>query len=417
MKSINFNQVNLRKRSRAMAVFIMAGLCLFLNCVPALVQADPLPQSDIDALHGTWENWDLNSATSSCSSNATLTSVTLTGSDNEQKAFNFFVGQGLNTVQAAAVIGNLMDESHLDPTIIQGGGDSNNPAAAGGGGWGIAQWTPGAKITGIAQSLGVTGNITDLSTQLQIVWAEMTGTSPTGYTNLVKDLKQKTDLGSAVSFFQVNFEGGVAGSRQQLAADALQKYGGGNGTVLTSATNPAQPSTCAALTSANSPDCQSANGVAKILCDAKRYDTVSYSETGAAGHQGGAAWHKSCPTIGPSCILDCSGLVNIAVYDVFGTDLRENTNAEASDTQYWQHIPLSQVQPGDLVQPGEYHGGHVEIIDHVQGQTLYTFGAHTSGVPQPDQVSPTSFKAGPGDVYLHYIGPGASAASSSGVVL
>jgi hypothetical protein len=152
-----------------------------------------------------------------------------------------------------------------------------------------------------------------------------------------------------------------------------------------------------------SPDCQTASGVAKIICAAKQYDTVSYSETIEGGHQGAVAWHNDCPTIGPSCVLDCSGLVNIAVYDVFGSDLRENTYLEASDTQNWKHIPFGQVQPGDLIQPNP---GHVEIIDHVQGSTIYTFGAHSSHYPQPRQVGPAQFTNSSGNVYLHYVGQG-----------
>ena len=155
-------------------------------------------------------------------------STLLTGNDNEQKAFNYFLSKGLSTMTTAAVVGNLMEESHLDPTIIQGGGHTNDPLTvmASGVGWGIAQWTPGAKIVGIAKGLDITGPIYELSTQLDIVWAEMTTTAPTGYRDVADTLKQQTDLSSATSFFQINFESGTNfDARYARAQEAFTLYG------------------------------------------------------------------------------------------------------------------------------------------------------------------------------------------------
>jgi len=202
----------------------------------AFAQLDPADNFEVFNNSPNWVgnvgcNTSSSSSTgSSCGCGTNSGEPTLVGSDPEQQAYNYFVQQGLDNVQAAAVVGNLMDESHLDPTIIQNGGNSNNPAAAGSGGWGIAQWTPGAKIIGIAAGLGVTSPIYDLATQLQIVWLEMTGTSPTGYADLTKGLEaiigsSPAVLATAVSFFQVNFEGGVAGSRLLDAIEVFQEYG------------------------------------------------------------------------------------------------------------------------------------------------------------------------------------------------
>jgi hypothetical protein len=324
----------------------------------------------------------------------------LTGNDNEEKAFNFFRSNGLDDLHTAAVIGNLMQESRLNPEVMQKGGNSQNPADADPLGWGIAQWTPGSKIIAIAQNLNITEPIYELSTQLNIVWAEMTGISPTGVNNMLAGLNQQATLENAVAYFQKNFEGGAGFEpRLEFAQDALQRYGGSPANTPTtgSATGCGQSSTL-------SPDCQGAQGVARILCAAKQYDPVSYSESFEGGHQGGAAWHASCPVVNASCLLDCSGLVNIAVYDVYHVDLRENTASERIDTQYWQHIPFEQLQPGDLVQPNT---GHVEIIDHIEGNTIYTFGAHSARYPQPRQVGPSSFPVTSGNLYLHYVGPGA----------
>ena len=54
---------------------------------------------------------------------------------NEQPAFNFFVGKGLTTYQAAGIVGNLVQESNVSPTAVQSGGP----------GRGIAQWSAGGR--------------------------------------------------------------------------------------------------------------------------------------------------------------------------------------------------------------------------------------------------------------------------------
>ncbi|MDN5727116.1 MAG: phage tail tip lysozyme, partial [Propionibacteriales bacterium] len=55
---------------------------------------------------------------------------------NEKAAFDYFVAKGLTTVQAAGVIGNLDQESGMDPTISE---------LSGGPGRGIAQWSAGGR--------------------------------------------------------------------------------------------------------------------------------------------------------------------------------------------------------------------------------------------------------------------------------
>lgn len=118
-------------------------------------------------------------------------SSNLIGGDNLEKIFNYFLGKGLSPIQAAGVVGNIAHESGGIPTRVQGSGmiTNDDPSAAGGGGWGIIQWTPGSKITGIAERAGVTGDITELSTQLDIVWWHMTVETPTGVKNFIDEYK------------------------------------------------------------------------------------------------------------------------------------------------------------------------------------------------------------------------------------
>jgi hypothetical protein len=340
----------------------------------------------------------------------------LVGNDNEEKTWNYLISLGLSDQQTAGVMGNIMQESSFDPEIMQGGGDSVNPSAAGSGGYGLVQWTPGSKLVSDLSAASISGDPYALATQLSLIGYEMKNTTPVGYSDLIKGLEQINQADAAATFFDTNFEDGTdpGGIRETYATQILQKYAGTTTTVTPGATG-------GCSSSSSSPDCTSATGVSKILCAAKRYDPASYSESTIGNHLpgGNPQWIKQvCPAAGTptgkitaSCYLDCSGLVNIAVYDAFGYNLEENTFGEVAaaqsgaDPQLWKEVSFSQIQPGDLIQPAEYSGNHVEIIDHVSGNTIYTFGAHTDQVPQADQVGPASFQHESGDVFLHWIGP------------
>lgn len=386
---------------------------LFLGALVAPLQSfadSGLSEAEIAALHA-YPEW-VSKRGGTCTASG---STTLTGSDNEEKVWNYFKGKGVDDIHTAAVIGNLEQESSLNPIIMEVGGTSQNPDDAGYLGWGLAQWTgneragetTGEKVKRIFQQAGATGPVYDLGTQLDVIWWEMSNSPPTGYSSFFAKFTATKSLADAVSFFQKYFEGGANYEpRFTNASNALQKYGNSPLPTDTSGNQDVTAPVASGCASGSlSPNCQSADGVAKIICAAKTYDSVSYSETVDAGHQGGAAWHASCPVVGPSCFLDCSGLVNIAVYDAFGVDLRENTTSERSDDKNWQTIPFSQLQPGDLIQP---NSGHVEIVDHVNGNTIYTFGAHDPSPPQSSQVGPSQYSDNSSNLYLHYIGPGAS---------
>ncbi len=376
-----------------------------LNTIIATVQKNSAAISAVSAAQPTIKLFKGGSVAQQASSAVNCCNIqggSLVGGDNPAKIWNYFKGQGLDDIHVAAILGNIQQESTFNPRNAQVGPDTDDPSGftTGGHAWGLTQWDPGSKVINIAQSFGITGPISDLGTQLSIIWLEMSkGPTPVHELNFLAEFNSKTTLADATDYFTVRYEGaGTVGPRLMYAEQALERFGnsgaGGVSAAGGSGSGCQQPSA--------SPDCETVTGTAKILCAAKAYDTTSYKQALEGGHQGGAAWHQSCPVIGPSCYLDCSGLVNIAVYDITGVDLRENTGSERA-SQYWQRIPFEQLQPGDLVQP---NSGHVEIIDHVEGNKLFTFGAHTdNGRAQPDQVGPTTWPVSPDNLYLRYIGP------------
>ena len=235
----------------------------------------------------------------------------------------------------------------------------------------------------------------------------------TSYSSTTTDLQKQTTVNDSVVSFMNNFERpdiryAHLSNRLTYANSvykAVQKDGGLTPSPDDPTATPVSSGCGAAASNAtSSPDCATAKGSAKILCEAKKYDVVGYETAG--GHAGGSAYHKACPTINTSqaCELDCSGLISVAIYDAFGNSASWSTYSMVTDGANWKKVSLSQVQPGDVVQPNP---DHVEIIDHVKGGTIYTFGAHTDvNRSQPTQVGPSSFPVTSSNVYLHYVGKG-----------
>jgi beta-lactamase class A len=328
-------------------------------------------------------------------------STSLTGKDNEEKIWNYFKSKQLSDEQVAGIMGNIQQESGFDPEIIQGGGRSKDPRDAGSGGWGLIQWTPGEKVIDEAKEAGVDGPIYELASQLDLIWQHMHNNPVVTQPFDLNHFKAISNEVEAAQYFGSQIEGfGTEGARLQYATELLHKHGG-----TTSGTQISADGGCA---STGSPDCQTATGSAKILCEAKKYDPVDYVWGG--GHAGGSAYHKACPTIksnDSSCGLDCSGLVSVAVYDAFNGSgsVSWDTNALRADSTHWKEVSFDKLQPGDVIEPDP---DHVEIIDHVAGQTIHTFGAHSSSYPQPRQVGPSQYSNSPNNRYYHYIGPGSS---------
>lgn len=121
-------------------------------------------------------------------------------SSNEETAYKYFVGKGLKDFQAAGIVGNLMQESSVDPTAVQYGG---------GPGRGIAQWSVGGRwnadsgdnVVAYASEHGESEWSLDL--QLAFVWYELSTFSSYG----LADLRASTNVTDATIAFQNDFEG------------------------------------------------------------------------------------------------------------------------------------------------------------------------------------------------------------------
>ncbi|MGO8998565.1 MAG: phage tail tip lysozyme [Polyangiaceae bacterium] len=146
-------------------------------------------------------------------------------SSNEKAAYDYFVGKGLKDYQAAGIVGNLMQESNVDPSSVQYGG---------GPGRGIAQWSVGGRWNAdtddnVVWYAGAHGaSATSLDLQLDFVWYELTTFGNYG----LSDLRGSSNITNATIAFQDDFEGcGECdqSTRIDYAEQVLAAFGGSSG--------------------------------------------------------------------------------------------------------------------------------------------------------------------------------------------
>lgn len=169
-----------------------------------------------------------------CSSNGveTFGSAEQAAYANEKTVYDYFVGKGLTNFQAAGVVGNLIQESGLDPTIHQ---YNNGP------GRGLAQWSAGARWDttqgdNVKDYAAQHGNqdVYSLALQLDFIWYELTTFDNYG----LADLKASNTIESATQAFEDKFEGCVYANypvcalpqRITNAKAILAAYGNSGGT-------------------------------------------------------------------------------------------------------------------------------------------------------------------------------------------
>jgi MYXO-CTERM domain-containing protein len=147
-------------------------------------------------------------------------------SANEKTAFDFFLAKGLPNFQAAAIVGNLDQESGVNPTISQSGG---------GPGRGIAQWSAGARwdktkgdnLIDYAMMQGMPSS--SLTVQLMFIWYELQTFPQYG----LIAFRASTNITDATQVFEDKYEGCVFAnfpvcalpSRVNFAKAALTAYG------------------------------------------------------------------------------------------------------------------------------------------------------------------------------------------------
>ncbi len=119
--------------------------------------------------------------TDPCATACTSTAQTvaqLSGSDNEQKIYNFWVSQGLSPAQAAGITGSLQSESGFSPFRQQVDPTTGQLMTWPTGGYGIAQFTGGQRVQATA---ALSADLKDVFTQYYLPTYGNGVTAATGF--------------------------------------------------------------------------------------------------------------------------------------------------------------------------------------------------------------------------------------------
>ena len=188
------------------------------------IYEDLLNRADALLSQARMQNGIFGSEASNSANGSVANGGPLVGGDNSEKVYNFLKEQGFSPEAAAGVMGNLQQESGMDPNAV-------NPTS---GAFGIGQWLGGRKknLEAYAQSKGTKSN--DLQTQLEFLMKELEGGDPTTSSILKKNgglsgLKNASTK-NATNWFEQAFErsgGSAMGKRQDYANSFYNQYGTG----------------------------------------------------------------------------------------------------------------------------------------------------------------------------------------------
>ncbi len=240
---------------------ILLGLTLFVFCFSLFTQRIQALSTEQKKLYNEYiPYYDIETGCEGgdcvCTTNGTTSD--LSGSDNEEKVWNYFIGKGLTVNQVAGIMGNISRESGFNPENSQVGPDTKDPAIFGfgvgvGKAWGLIQWDAGGRAINYAKQAGITSPIHLLETQLDLVWWHMNNSSPTGYSNMLPKLKETTTLEKATEVYEVLMEGaGVKAMADRIgrAVAAKSKYGN-EGTTTTTTSSSTQTCTTSSMPGEN----------------------------------------------------------------------------------------------------------------------------------------------------------------------
>lgn len=164
----------------------------------------------------------------------------LVGSNNQQKAFNYFASNGYSKEQAAGIVGNMIHESGVEPGRLQNttSGTVTSPSAAVDSplGWGIVQWTPAGKMIRPSRQAGIEDDVIgSLDYQLDFLRKQLAGETAIPEGNAGEQLKRTSTAEDAAVAFGRYYER-FAGSenlnheryqqRKTAAREVLDTFGG-----------------------------------------------------------------------------------------------------------------------------------------------------------------------------------------------
>ena len=232
-------------------------------CLLVVLSVSTYPVAAIDTGYYNANNilyYDPDAVDCQTSSTSNSSATSSDSNDNLVTVYNYFLGKGLSENQAAGIVGNISQESGGNPTLRQGGGNLTDPSSLGTGvgvgkAWGLIQWDAGGRAIQYAKQAKITGNISDINTQLDIVWWHMNNTTPTGASSFLAAYKATTTVNAATDMFEQKMEGAGTPmmSNRYKAAELALKYTK-NPTTTGTSTDAASGCTCGNTTTSSGVD-------------------------------------------------------------------------------------------------------------------------------------------------------------------
>jgi hypothetical protein len=270
-------------------------------------------------------------------------------SASDKTAYAFFLGKGLKGFQAAGIVGNLDQESSMNPDSVQYGG---------GPGRGIAQWSEGGRWNSdhddnvLSYAAGKGDSATSLTLQLDFIWYELTTFSGYG----LGRLRSSTNVTDATIAFQTDFEGcGQCDQSNRIAyaEAALSAYG--------SMTMPTPPASCKGGTQAVTRAMDWVNAelhYCQSSHDQPDPDDSCWGWEGSShrcDRQSNAAWN--------AYRSDCSGLVTWAWgLPPVGDGGYVTSEFAPANNSFSKVIPAESLQPGDAINWNDGNEGHIMLF-------------------------------------------------------
>ncbi len=237
---------------RLCLVYVIVLVLITVFCFPSLTLALGKDQRQVLDSGARFFNIEDYALPSTCKGSGSLT-----GSDNIEKVWNFFIAQGFKPFQAAGIMGNMRAEANFEPRLVEFGwpnsrGETSvqgqpssldddvppNVGPQGQPGYGLIQWTsPGRKqgLRDLAAENAVKGG--DLGVQLKFIMKELNGSYYKQYA--LDPLLASTTIEEATDVILENYEipGDIPGQRpirRGFAQEIFDQYGKSGGTTTSS---------------------------------------------------------------------------------------------------------------------------------------------------------------------------------------
>lgn len=220
---------------------------LLLLQAPATVLASSCNDSQAALQRCGIKYFNLKAEDNSCALNASTdpsvsTSPVPLGADNRESTFNFFISKGTSPEIAAGFVGNLMQESNINPKSVNSIGAT-----------GIAQWLGGRKA-----NLLKLPNYQDLSVQLNFIWTELNGAEGSAFTKIKAASGLQAVTYAIRKYYERPGEAEANDARRlKEATRALSEFGGGTASFTAS---PSSSGGCDTGNTAVGADTQFVNG-------------------------------------------------------------------------------------------------------------------------------------------------------------